>query len=210
MSDPRGRHATGWATLGALALVALLVGFLVGRSTSPSEGRVTPTNPETSESPKIGTDESAVAATASRLARIITGPTGDPDEYLLQMRGVSAPSWVERAEELARNSIEFVEERYGSGGSIEFHPIRYRIRSQSTDSAVVDIWGVVLASGPNLSGIEESWITGTLELQLVESEWKVAGQRSRGGPTPELLRTEETGDVREVLDDFQEYPVEES
>jgi hypothetical protein len=63
----------------------------------------------------------------------------------------------------------------------------------------------VLASGPKIIGIEESWITGTINLQWVGSQWKVAGQSSSGGPTPELLRTDEEKTVTEILNEFSEY-----
>jgi hypothetical protein len=121
------------------------------------------------------------------------------------MVSIAASQWKARAEELAQNGTEFVIERYGEGGAVEFQPVRYRVRSHSSESAVIDIWGVVLGSGPKLNGIEESWITGTVSLVWEGSQWKVSGQSSKGGPTPELLRTEEQGTVGEVLNEFKEY-----
>ena len=206
MSALRNRevHVSRWA----LVLILLLVGivaFLIGRGTSPdAETNVGPTAPTESAAPTTPDESSAVRA-ATLYARIMAGPTADSEEYLADMQSIAADQWKARAEELAQNGSEFVAERYGEDGAVEFQPIRYRVRSFSEQAAVIDLWGVVLASGSKLGGIEESWITGTVNLVWVGSEWKVSGQSSEGGPTPELLRTDEGGSVDEVLVDFKEY-----
>ena len=197
-------HVSRWV----LVLILLLLGvvaFLIGQGTSPdAETNVGPPAPTESTAPTTPDESSAVRA-ATLYARIMAGPTADSDEYLADMQSIAADQWKARAEELAHNGSEFVAERYGEDGAVEFQPIRYRVRSFSEQAAVIDIWGVVLASGSKLGGIEESWITGTVNLVWVGSEWKVSGQSSEGGPTPELLRTDEGGSVDEVLVDFKEY-----
>jgi hypothetical protein len=117
----------------------------------------------------------------------------------------AAPGWADRAEELAGNAIAFVNERYGEGGQVSFHPVRYRVVEFSDEEATIDIWGLVLGSGPKLAGIEESWITGTLEIVWINESWKVKGQSSRGGPTPELLKTDGEAAVPEEFEGFEEY-----
>lgn len=192
--------------LALLVLAVVVVAFVIGRVTAP-EGEPDVEHPSSNESALAseGSDELGAVDAATRFAQIMTGPSVDPASYIEEMKSIAASQWKARAQELAQNGIEFVADRYGEGGSIEFQPVRYRVRSHSPDSAVIDIWGVVLGSGPKLNGIEESWITGTVTLVWEGSQWKVSGQSSKGGPTPELLRTEEKGTAQEVLTDFKEY-----
>lgn len=197
-----------WLAVG-FVLLALLLAFFVGRSTAPDpdEDQSRPPSASDTEAPIVeGQDESGAVAAAARLSQLMTGPTGDAQEYVDQMLAIAAPGWTDRAQELAENSVDFVTERYGEGGTIEFQPIRYRVESFAPDRSVIELWGVVLASGPKVGGIEESWITGTITLEWVGTEWKVSGQSSEGGPTPELLRTDEERTVDEILNDFQELP----
>lgn len=187
------------------ALVALLA-FLLGRISAPKPEASSPPVVQSNEpSPSQERDEAGAVDAATRFSRIMTGPSGDPDSYIKDIGSIAAPTWTPRAQELAENSIDFVEERYGEGGTIDFKPLRYRVRSFSSDRATIDLWGVVLASGPKVGGIEESWVTATIELQWVGSGWRVSGQGSAGGPTPELLRTQEDKTVDEILSDFREY-----
>lgn len=188
-----------------LAAVTAVVFFLLGRGTAPDGQTLENPQSRVSASPMRLQDEASAVDAATHFARVMTGPSGDPDAYVEQMTSIASTGWRKRAEALARNGIEFVEERYGAGGSVEFHPIRFRVRSHSSTSAVIDIWGVVLASGPKVGGIEESWITGTVNLVWERSRWKVSGQSSTGGPTPELLQTEEENTVDEVLNEFEGY-----
>ena len=188
--------------LAAIAFVFLALGFLLGRGTVQEPEQVPEASPS---SPDISEPLETPLEAATRYGRIMTGPSGDVETYLAEMDALAAPEWTERAAELAANGVDFVEERYGPGGSVEFYPVRYRIESESASEATVEIWGVVLGSGPNVNGIEETWGTGTLELVLVDSEWKVRGQSSVGGPTPELLRTEDAFPVTRILQDFEDY-----
>lgn len=185
--------------------VALVIAFAMGRASAPDDIAEAPPSTSTEPSNADTRDEASAVAAATRFSRVLTGPSGDADTYMDEIVRVAAPGWTDRARELAQNGIDFVTQRYGNGGTVEFTPVRYRVRSFSPEQAVIDLWGVVLGSGPKVGGIEESWVTGTLELQFVESEWKVSAQSSRGGPTPELLRTEESQTVDEILSDFVEY-----
>lgn len=194
----------GWIAV-FVVLLAVLLAFFVGRSTAPQPDSHQPDVGGPSNEPADSErDESAAVRAAATYSRIMTGPSEANESYLEEVMSIAAPDWRARAQELADNSIDFVSERYGEGGSIEFQPIKYRVDSFSSQSAVVELWGVVLASGPNLRGIEESWVTATIELEWVDSEWKVNGQSSLGGPTPELIRTDEERTADEVLTDFKE------
>jgi len=187
----------------AIAVAFLALGFLLGRGSAEESPKqvpgATPSSSDTAEP-----SETALEA-ATRYSRTLTGPSGDVDTYLAEVAELAAPGRSDRFAELAANAVDFVEERYGPGGSVEFHPVKYRIESESASEAKVEIWGVVLGSGPNVNGIEESWVSGALQLVLVDSGWKVASQSSGSGPTPELLRGEDQFSFMRLLQDFEDY-----
>jgi hypothetical protein len=186
-------------------VIALLVGVLIGWLLAPSDegGNATPPAAEPTATQESSQSEQGAIQAATEYARIMASPGGE--SYVSAMESLAAPDWQDRARELANNTTDFVSERYGADGRVVFHPSRYRVTSFAPDSAVIDIWGVVLTTGSKIGGIEESWVTATVELLWVGSEWKVAGQSSRGGPTPELLRTDEGNNLQEVLEDFSGY-----
>ena len=195
--------------LSAIAIaVALLVGILIGRSLAPDEDVAAPESPPSASTPEaveFARTEAGAVEAATEYSKIMASPSRDTSAYLNAVSQIASPAWRERARELANNTISFVDERYGAGGSLEFNPIRYRLRSYSSDEATVDIWGVVLGSGPDATGIEESWITGTVNLVSIGGEWKLSGQTSKGGPTPELLQTDEDASASLILNQFREY-----
>lgn len=196
--------------LAAIAIVvALGVGSFIGRALGPDDDVDAPSPPSatggvTDSGEEEQTEHGAVQA-ATAFARLMAGPTHDRPTYLKAVSEIATPDWRERARELAENTIDFIEDRYGAGGRLSFNPIRYRVRSYSTSQTTVDIWGVVLGSGPERDGIEESWITGTLTLVWAGDSWKLNGQTSKGGPTPELLKTDEEASANHILSDFREY-----
>jgi hypothetical protein len=132
----------------------------------------------------------------------MTGVSGNPDQHRAAMETIAAPEWKERARELADNALAFLRDRY-EDGSASFTPVRYRVADYTEDAAVVEIWGVTLISEPKSDGIDESWVTGTIELRWV-GDWRVVGGGSVIGPTPQLLQTRE-GAATSVLDDFEGY-----
>lgn len=206
---PESKHPEGSRRkriLAALIGVMLALAFLAGRVTAPEpdDGGVVAPQGDPPQSQTQPTEETAIEA-ATSFAQIMAAPSGDANAYLDAAEEIAAPGWEDRARELAQGALDFVNDRYGNGASIAFHPVRYRVRSWSPEAAAIDIWGVILASGPKVGGVEESWVTATLDLRWVDSGWRVEGQSSRGGPTPELLRTQDQVPLNEVLEDFQEY-----
>jgi hypothetical protein len=191
----------------ATGAVVLLIGaFFLGRGSAPDlkEGVGEPA----AQGLSLRSEEGAVEA-ATNFARILPGPSGDVDAYYQAMRDLAAPEWQTRAQELADNAVAFVVDQYGKEGHISFQPVRYRIDSFSSEQADIDIWGIVLATNSGGARIEESWLTATLSVVWVDDEWKLGGQTSRGGPTPELLQT---GDqvTADQLGGFEEYKSVES
>lgn len=189
---------------GVAVVIALLLGVWIGRALAPPQDEASPIAPDArklSEHPQ--TEEGAIAA-ATEFSRVIADASTDEDEYRRAIRQVAAPDWTSKAEELADNTLSFLEERYGPEGTFSFVPARYRVVEFAENAATVDLWGVTLATGPKIVGVEETWITGTLELVWTSDGWRVADQHSATGPTPELVRSEDERGGNPLLD-FEEF-----
>ena len=188
----------------AIALVALVVGVLLGRllmqdeNESSDRAGVAPTSDH-----GIERSESGAVEAATEFAQLVSAPS-DGGSYRETVEQLAAPDWRTEANALATNTLEFLRGRYGSGGWWSFVPARYRVVEFSQDEATVELWGVTLATGPKIRGLEETWITGTLELIWAAEGWRVSGEDSVAGPTPELLTSDDERDVS-VLQDFSEY-----
>jgi hypothetical protein len=210
------RRGSRVVLLTVLVLLVLGIGILIGRSLEPD--RAAPRVVAPSASPRIteGSDvingvavgydrsEDGAVAAATTFAGVMSGPSGDVGAYRAAMGTLAAPDWKARADELASNAISFLRSRYGDGGSISFQPIRYKVDHYSDDAATVQLWGVVVATGPKVQRLEESWITGTIRLSWIQDDWRVSGQDSKAGPTPRLLAGQDATPADE-LNDFQGY-----
>jgi hypothetical protein len=215
LSEPNAlndrRRSRTWQLLTIVALAAVL--FLAGRATAPGEsgeppvggGLPTPSSlPPPPSSPSHPRTPEGAAGAATRFARVMSGATSDQAAFVEATEAIAAPSWRDEARRLAHNGVDFIIERYGPNGESMFVPVRYRILEFSRDEATIEVWGVTLAMGSSVPGIDESWVTGTLELAWVENRWLMAGGDSRVGPTPRLLQTGDPAPISH-LEGFREY-----
>lgn len=211
--DPRAYSLRFWLTGIVLLVLALAAGIWMGRESAPDPvplpGKAQPESvAEGSEvnGVPVGyphTEMGAVEA-ATNFTRVMASVPDDSSAYLAAAETMAAPSYRADARRLAENGLEFLRDRYGTGGRFSFAPLRYRVLSYTGGAAKVSVWGVTVASGPKTEGIEESWLTGTLDLTWVSGDWRLAGQASETGPTPELLQTSDSGGAS-ILDGYQEY-----
>jgi hypothetical protein len=202
-------------------IIILLVslGVLVGRWSAPNS--VAPPEAQTEDDSAVTedagpreeingvpvgyarTEEGAILA-ATNFARVMADPFSDSRVYQQAMETLASPEWRPQARELAQNTAAFALDRYGARGSISFSPLRYRAVEASDENAIIELWGVALASGPKVASTDESWIRGTIQLVWVDGDWRVGGQQSASGPTPRLFQNDEGPDF-DVLDDFKGY-----
>lgn len=195
-------------TLFGIAAIALLtLGVLIGRSLAPTHEDGADNAHRSPNSRGTGTglrSESGALEAATDFAEVLSGAIEEPDSYHDVVLGFAAPEWEAEAEILVTNTLGFVNRRYGEGAEISFTPIRYRIAEFSDVHAVVALWGVTVASGSKIAGLEESWTTGTIRLRWITNRWLVVDQASQAGPTPELLGSSDEIDAS-VLQGFREY-----
>lgn len=204
----------GGVLLAVAVLVGLLVGLWIGRASAPErDDHPSESAPDSSSTERrivngvpVGyerTEAGAVEA-ATNFTRAMASVTDDAEAYREALKTMAAPQWIGQAEEVAENGLEFLQERYGPGGSFTFSPVRYRVVNYSTTASTIQLWGVTVASGPRVEGIEESWLTATIDLVWISRDWRVSGQQSTTGPTPELLQSEDAR-TESSLDGFEEY-----
>lgn len=210
-----GQGGEQWRRRSVAALLGLLVlgiGIWIGGALAPDAKNSSPgTELEPDRQTKVNgvplgyprTRAGAVEA-ATNFTMVMASVPDNPDEYIRAAETMAAPEWQTEARRLASNGLEFLVERYGAGGSYTFAPLRYRVDSYTEHQATVSVWGVTVASGPKVAGIEESWLTGTLDLVWTHNDWRLAGQTSMTGPTPELLQTTAESTPAD-LKDFEEY-----
>jgi len=211
----RGANARRMLAAG-LVLVSIILAFFIGRATSPTtehavpnEGQKTLNEPGPTDlinGVPVGyapTKEGATAA-AFEFARIMAGGQADSSAYRLVMETLAAPSWKNRARELAENSAQFVQDEYGVGGAVSFYPLRYQVTDFAETSATIELWGVALAAGRNSSRADEAWLIGEVSLAWVNGDWRVTAQRSEPGPTPLLLQNQQ-GSSFDRVDGFREF-----
>lgn len=209
-----GRNSKDRLVVTILVLLALVAGLWIGRRSAPG-----PDSPPVTTSPprsggerrlvngvRLGyprSQEGAVEA-ATNFTRVMASVSAAREDYVAAVETMAAPDWRMEARRLAENGLDFVQDRYGAGGSFSFAPVRYRVVSYTDSEATIDVWGVTVASGPKIPGIEESWLTGTLDLSWISGDWRLTGQQSETGPTPELVRTKD-GVTADALSSFEEY-----
>ena len=180
-----------WAVpIGAL-VVGIALGLVLGLNIESSPDSRRPKNISTF--PK--TERGAVDA-AGWFARIMIGPSGDADTYKSWMLDIAAPEWADQADELANNAIQLVQDRYGANGSVAFSPSLYRVAHFDGNAATVEVWGPVVGFSDG-AAVDETWVTGVIEIRWVEERWAVVGEDSVEGPVP--------GDDAE-LDGFLSFP----
>lgn len=209
LNDRRPRRV---AYITSVAVVGLAA-FIFGRTTAPEA--VPPSQdakPAVPSDPGLPTPDDPGVASASRsgavsaatgFARSMGSVRASDEGYVDQIEAIAAPSWRAEARRLAHNGLDFVTNRYGPNGEISFVPIRYRVSRFSRSRATVQVWGVVLSSGPP-GRIDNTWGVSTIELVYLDGEWRARGGASEPGPTPELQESNDFAPVS-ALEEFSEY-----
>lgn len=187
--------------LALIALLALVVGLLIGRASAPSDP-ADPTSPSSSgptgtrAGVPVGyarTREGAAAAVASYQRAFADPAILRPDVMRRRLEVVASPDYVQTMldanspgrERLARGPIgQGV--RHGIQTLYVGVPIGYRIESFSLRRARVLTWGFTLLG--NASAVAPRAYFGLTHTDLVwmGGDWKIAGTEASFGPTPKL------------------------
>lgn len=201
-----GRPRLPLAAIGAV-LVALVVGLLVGRATSPDDD--SPTAPKTTAPAANGqparrvgtvgvgyphTRAGAVAATLNGGAAL-----GDPrvlldtarrtqvlrliatDRYAKTFTGAGAAALKRAAGEPLGRGI-----REGAQTISLTSPLAYRVAAYSDESAKVVSWGVAVVGNDQGLAPSATWATTTTTLRWQDGDWKIDTASSADGPAPGL------------------------
>lgn len=181
-------------------LVALLLGFLIGRASAPTQSVPAPVPAQgggagTRAGVPVGfprTPTGAATAVAAYQRSFASPAILRPGVLRRRIEAVATPDYVD--EMLAANSPG--EQRIASGpigvglakGLQTLYaavPVGYRIESFSPQRARILTWGFTLLGAATVEPAAYFGITHTL-LLWSEGEWKIAETRAGFGPTPKL------------------------
>jgi hypothetical protein len=192
------RLAIRWV---AVAVVALLLGFVLGRASDDTRVRVP-------EQPTPGPYGSAHGV-PSRFARSETGAVaallshgaalGDPRVLLDARRRaqvlavVATPSYARTFQGRGAAALEAVRSgplgrslAAGARAAYFATPIAYRVVSYSPKQAVVEGWGVSVVADDNGIEPQATWGKTLTSVRWHGGDWRIDAVESKDGPTPSL------------------------
>ena len=209
--------------VGLAALVALLVfgaGLALGQRGGGDDQGGEAHNPDTtSVRPDPGPtrilngvplgyarNEVGALAAATEFLKVSGGSlVAEQASYAEALQTMAAPEWAARAERTAGNASDFFVDRYGANGQMTTAVVAYDIVEATPQVAAVELWSVTVASGDRRPAGEQLWGVTSMQLRWVEDDWRVSSEETTDAPTPALLPGLASGDMSEVLDEFQSY-----
>jgi hypothetical protein len=150
--------------------------------------------------------EAGALAAASEFLSVGGGSlASDEDAYLAAMAEMAAPEWRASARETGRNAVAFVAERYGEDATSVTVPVAHEVVDHNPDTATIEIYSVMVASGSKLPGGEQLWGLSRVQLRWVDGDWKLSSEDNVAAPAPALLPGQRPGDIGSILDGFEPY-----
>ena len=228
MATRRATHPTSLnisaRRVGLVALAALIVfgsGLAVGLRTGngDEQGGEAATPSTTARYPDPGPtrtidgvgvgyarSEAGALAAASEFLSVGGGSlAGDEDAYLAAMDAMAAPEWRANARETGRNAVAFFTERYGTEAISVTVPVAHEVIDYTPDTATMEIYSVMLASGSELPRGEQLWGLSRIQLRWVDGDWKLSSEDNVAAPAPAFVPGERPGDVGSILEGFEPY-----
>lgn len=77
-------------------------------------------------------------------------------------------------------------------------PLRARTESANDQSAVVEVWSVLVVGVPGVGAPRQVWRTVTVQLVWERDDWRIDGWDASAGPTPALASAAEVSSVEEI------------
>lgn len=108
---------------------------------------------------------------------------------------------VESADQL-RELLGDLAEQGITPASAVFHelPLTARVVEVGDDTALVDVWSLLVIGVPNGQAPRQLWRTVQVELVWEHDDWRVDGWTATPGPTPALTATAEIATVPELVE----------
>jgi hypothetical protein len=209
--------------VGLVALAALIVfgaGLAVGlrgdgnqqggESTTPSTtaSRSDPGPTRVVDGVGVGYTRSEAGALAAATEFLEVGGgslASDEGAYLAAMEAMSAPEWRANAQETGRNAVSFFTERYGESATSVTVPVAHEVVSYTPETATIEIYSVMLASGDKLPRGEQLWGLSRVQLRWVDGDWRLSSEDNVAAPAPALLPGQSPGDIGSILKGFEPH-----
>lgn len=202
-----------------VALIAVVVGVLLGRvsTPTPSPPKAAPPSPgPTSESVGVGvgfshTREGVVLAAGSYQQAFADKAVLRPDELRRRIEVVATPRFAPvmlEANEPGASRLRL--SPFGEGVRAQVLsayfgvPVAYRLLAYTPNRAVVQTWGFTLLG--NVTSVEPTAYFGLGRTVLVwmDGDWKIADTRASFGPTPRLTSPRPGGEGLGLVELTQE------
>jgi hypothetical protein len=223
-THPASLNVSGTRRVGLVALAALIVfgsGLAVGiRSGNGGEqGGEAATPSATARYPDPGPtrvidgvgvgyarSEAGALAAATEFLTVGGGSlANDEASYLAAMEAMAAPEWRANAQETGRNAVAFFSQRYGEDATSVTVPVAHEVVDHNPDTATIEIYSVMLASGSKLRRGEQLWGLSRVQLRWVEDDWRLSSEDNVAAPAPALLPGQRPGDIGSILEGFEPY-----
>jgi hypothetical protein len=203
-TKPRGRR---WVVAASAAAVVFAVGALLavfGRGASSLDPVPADEHPEhlpSSPSPSAGMadegagvpgrfahgEDGAVAAAVAYATASQRWLYFTDDEITAAVTGIATPVAAPRLAADAISEIRTARDQLGaSPGRVWWlvRPLAWRLDQHSGDEARVSVWVVTVLSAAEVAAPQAEWMTVTIDLAWVESDWRLDAVHDARGPTP--------------------------
>ena len=148
--------------------------------------------------------EAGALAAATEFINVGGGSlAGDEHAYLAALQRMAAPEWRANARETGRNAVAFFTERYGADAFAVTVPVAHEVIDSTPDTATIEIYSVMLASGSELPRGEQLWGLSRIQLRWVDGDWKLSSEDNVAAPAPAFVPGERPGDVGSILRGFE-------
>ncbi len=105
-----------------------------------------------------------------------------PDEAAAAVAAASAPESAAGLSQATRSEMEELRETAPAGLVLRVAPIATNVLEETTSDARVAVWLAQVLTGAG--GVRVGYSTATVDLRLVESEWRLVGITTVAGPVP--------------------------
>ncbi len=200
------REPATWRRLSAfipavMLLLALALGLVLGRVTSPATERikVVPLPPGSSHveaGVPVGFRHSEAGAVDAATAYTVTlnGPMLlDSPALRAAAAAIAVPDYQAELVSQGDKGLQALNSAYGVQGNasagatpaVKLVPIAYKLESYSALEARVSIWAVWLIAEEGILAPQQNWLTLQVSLHWLDSDWKLAASGAHPGPVPQ-------------------------
>ena len=192
----------GWVIPAAVINMALVLGFFLGRATSPAQSvqvRTVPLAPGSTRVESgvpVGYSHSQAGAIDAATAYTVSlnGPMLlDLGALRAAAQAIAAPQFRDELVAEGAKGLQAVNSAYGvqsnaqagATPAVKLVPIAYKVESYDPTEARVSMWAVWLIAEQGILAPQQNWITLQISLHWLDQDWKMVASGAHPGPVPQ-------------------------